>query len=860
MLVSGVPALCGAQTLAVQPVVSERPAPEAMLVAPVQDMQPVQVSSRFVQSKQQAGKLKVLSSEVIADGVERQMVQNERGIIYKRYLKDGKPLGQVNLARKAPQLKAEGDEVPVALWEDFEGYTGDGYDDWLPEGWTEIAAEGNVPVDSVQYKGEWLYTSYNNTWRVTPTDTWGFLPMTSDGMMEAGVHFSYDYTMQYNDTTYTEGEGGKIDTVVTPKVDVLIPVVAQDEWLITPAVDIAEYQNLYFNLAFDCSMTYYLDWDWFEYDLDSLTSNFEVLVKETGTEEWTKLYDNERDYVSQFDSIDIYDIPFEYRQVGVDLSAYVGKNIQIAFRYISEPDGGNTMMIDAVKVGPRTLEALYDRPAGDFFVGYSSDYLSIGPDALFGPAYADRVFTNQGAADDINYVWEYTINEDGETATATTSDLTVNLPWGMTTPPVLTASAEGATSVSYQWGDWGTEYDAPIMFNGGSTVVGDGQGGMVTLGVGNYDRSYGLGAFNFADGAYCFGTGSDSYYYGDTVVAIGNYFEKPTQPYVLNGLTIGLGVLDADDDAEFPIYILEYDEYGYATGDTLAQATCTAGDALAVDVGGGTTWYSLVYDQLMQKDEDGFVSDLPNGLLVSTPIMIKMDGIHSPKVHAFAPLSQGYSTPSEENNAAVYFRAEDYWSGEVVTRVEWAEDVLQSVYTSHMFSLDAAYPFLHADDTRYDAPVAGGTKRFEVMSYYVTDAWSIAEELPDWLAVEFAEGDEWGQLSVTVQPLGDAPKRECTFTLEAVNSPSIQFTVSQDPDYSGVQAVEDASYKVETLPDAWNVLYPASARQLTVIDMNGRLISEYELSESALVLPTNDLSAGVYFLRFNDGKVLKAVK
>lgn len=847
--------------MGVKPVVSERPVGEAVLVTPAENMPQVQPSSRFVQSRERAGKLKVLSSEVVADGVQKQVMQDERGVVYKRYLKDGQPLVSVNLARKLPQLKAEGGEVPTALWEDFEEYTGEGYDDWLPEGWTEIAAEGNVPVDSVLYKGEWRYMSYNNTWRVTPTDTWGFLPATSDGTMEASVHFSYEYGDQYNDTTYTEGEGGKIDTVVTPKVDILIPVVRQDEWLITPAVDIAENQNLYFNLAFDCSMTYYLDWGLFEYDLDSLTSNFEVLAKETGSEEWTLLYDNERDYVSQFDSVDIYYIPFEYRQVGVDLSAYVGKNIQIAFRYTSEPDGGNTMMIDAVKVGPRTLEALYNRPAGDFIVGFSSDFMAIQADALFGPSYVDRVFVNADAdAEGLSYAWEYDVNETGETATATTRDLTVNLPWGATAPPVLTVSAEGATPASYQWGDWGTEYPAPIMFNGGTTVVGDGQGGTVTLGVGNYDKSYGLGAFNFAEGSYCFGTGSVDDWYGDTVVAIGNYFEKPAHPYVLNGLTIALGALDADDDAEFPIYILEYDDYGYATGDTLAQATCRAGDALSADVGDGMIWYSLVYDQLKQKDEDGFVSDLPDGLLVSTPIMIKMDGIHSPKVRVFAPLNQGVSTPTEENNSAVYFRAEDYWSGEVVTRVEWAEDVLQDVHTSYAFSLDVAYPFLHADDTRYDAPVAGGTKRFEVMSYYVVEAWSIAEELPDWLTVEFVEGSEWGELVVTVQPLGDAPKRECTFTLESLNSPSVQFTVSQDPDYSGVEAVEDASYRVETLKDGWNVLYPASARNLAVVDMNGRLVGEYELPENALVLPTAHLSTGVYFLRFDDGKVLKAVK
>ena len=142
------------------------------------------------------------------------------------------------------------------------------------------------------------------------------------------------------------------------------------------------------------------------------------------------------------------------------------------------------------------------------------------------------------------------------------------------------------------------------------------------------------------------------------------------------------------------------------------------------------------------------------------------------------------------------------------------------------------------------------------MSYYVTDAWSIAEELPDWLAVEFVEGSEWGELVVTVQPLGDAPKRECTFTLESLNSPSVQFTVSQDPDYSGVEAVEDASYRVETLKDGWNVLYPASARSLAVVDTNGRLVGEYELPENALMLPTAHLSTGVYFLRFDDGTTI----
>ena len=161
LLVSGVPALCGAQTLAVQPVVTERPVVEAALVKPAENMSQMQPSSRFVQSRERAGKLKVLSSEVVADGVQKQVMQDERGVVYKRYLKDGQPLVSVNLARKLPQLKAEGSEVPTALWEDFEGYTGEGYDDWLPEGWTKKMAPGNEPVDSMVIDGVKRLINFN---------------------------------------------------------------------------------------------------------------------------------------------------------------------------------------------------------------------------------------------------------------------------------------------------------------------------------------------------------------------------------------------------------------------------------------------------------------------------------------------------------------------------------------------------------------------------------------------------------------------------------------------------------------------------------------------------------------------------
>ena len=278
LLAVGVPWYCGAQTLAVQPVVTERPVVEAALVKPAENMSQMQPSFRFVQSRERAGKLKVLSSEVVADGVQKQVMQDERGVVYKRYLKDGQPLVSVNLARKLPQLKAEGSEVPTALWEDFEGYTGEGYDDWLPEGWTKKMAPGNELVDSMVIDGVKRLINFNNTWRVTPTDTWGFLPMTSDGMMEAGVHFSYDYT--------------------DDEWNVLIPAVLQDEWMMTPMIEVAEYQGLYYNLAFDCSSAYYMDWDLFEYDLSRVVNNFEVLAKEEGAEEWTKLYDLERDSFS----------------------------------------------------------------------------------------------------------------------------------------------------------------------------------------------------------------------------------------------------------------------------------------------------------------------------------------------------------------------------------------------------------------------------------------------------------------------------------------------------------------------------------------------------------------------------------
>ena len=96
----------------------------------------------------------------------------------------------------------------ATFYEGFEGHAGEL--DWLPEGWTEINTPENKPTSMCSH-------NINNSWSGQDTGDGYWTAITTDGVKECWIHFTYNWS-------YKNSEGEKVEGAKAP----------QDEWLITP--------------------------------------------------------------------------------------------------------------------------------------------------------------------------------------------------------------------------------------------------------------------------------------------------------------------------------------------------------------------------------------------------------------------------------------------------------------------------------------------------------------------------------------------------------------------------------------------------------------------------------------------------
>ena len=194
---------------------------------------------------------------------------------------------------------------------------------WIPEGWSQINTEENTPT------AEMLSHNVNNTWYGCMSSSM-FQEFTPDGEKEMFIHFAYD------------GDWCSPD--------------AQDEWLVTPQMRLEQNEELHFLLQADFFSVY----DWVnDYDFSAgiyrernVVNTLKVMVTTDGGDVWDEVWDLEKDVVSHLSDAECYGASdLRYRPYDVDLSAYAGKDVKIAFRYVRTGQrAGNSMILDRVVV------------------------------------------------------------------------------------------------------------------------------------------------------------------------------------------------------------------------------------------------------------------------------------------------------------------------------------------------------------------------------------------------------------------------------------------------------------------------------------------------------------------------------
>jgi len=609
-------------------------------------------------------------------------------------------------------------------------------------------------------------------------------------------------------------------TILSGSDEVLIIPPTSDEWLISPAVEVKADFSWKFYLHIN---PFWARFDYETFEFTALKTHIETLISEDNGATWTRLW-NSDDFMLSFTDEELYetmgDFPWYY--VKFDLSSYVGKTVKTAVRYID--DDGESAMVDMFTIGLLQPQAYYEVPEASFITGYSADYYELNADILQSFAYTP-VQWNGYSIDADAVSWSF-----GAYGTFTEAQPLVTLPFDLIDPPVLTATSN-VGSATYQWG---TTY--PYLFTGGTM----GDIGVPEYHIGNYDKRFGFTRYSDinAEGMADYGT----------FKGVSNYFAKPASNYAIDTIFVHVGnlVAKAGEPVKLAVYKINDDS---TLGDTLGIAEAYPEDFIFAFNSNGLDYYTVPFIFKALDPETMLESD--TWLDINSPILVEFYNYES---------------------AYIFFQYEDNPDGYNYAYISFEEGVMPlsdfGIYTSALFDMTATLPFLYTEDNKYDAPVAGGSKSFDITTYWHPNGWWLDEELPDWitfgsLTLNQSTGVATLPVNVAALPSGvtgrsaniELASYACNLTLQVKQG---------DGEYLSVNTVisNQETVKAARQGDNFILSYPAKAGSVSVYTISGQKLSTYELNpKGVFTLPASNLAKGVYLLKFDGlNKSVKIVK
>lgn len=222
----------------------------------------------------------------------------------------------LGVASLATVMNLCAEERATLLYENF-STSGDTF----PEGWEVV---NSTPEMATLQGGVF-------SWRTAAAP--GDFPAPVDGDRLALIYHA----------SYNDDEGKRVE-------------LSQDEWLITPAIDLGSDARLTFQLSYVPMFLYNCSNEYIDPASDPLdfkervpATTLKVMVKADGESEWTETYD----VFDLWQGYTLNDLMSKYysrafRDNEVSLEAYSGKKIRLGFRFTGYM--GNAMALDAVKV------------------------------------------------------------------------------------------------------------------------------------------------------------------------------------------------------------------------------------------------------------------------------------------------------------------------------------------------------------------------------------------------------------------------------------------------------------------------------------------------------------------------------
>ncbi len=759
----------------------------------------------------------LVKSVEVTSGVNVETRRSVDGTMFKQLVRHGKAY----VPNKVKSLAAE--PSIYESWEDWDGTDSK----WLPTGWTRTVSDTAL----------WDNNG-GATWHVAVGG--GFDPAAAEGSNVMLCNMAY-------------------------------PAVDQDEWVVTPQFTVQEGEKLFFTVGMTPIFLFDLytgvDWETMEWTNNACTATVKALIRE-GDGEWVELHDVYNDFKDK-SFTEMWDNYFSMDNFAyaIDLSAYVGKTVTVGFEYVGFD--GNTMGIDAIKVGIPTPAASYARPQGTFYWGFTPKYELLtmyNQGMMLAPACVPLTWTNTSNAESESFEWSYiTYSNLGlpQYNTSTDVDLTLDYPvdysaaadfWQL---PSLTARAAHATDSTY------TAPSIAMKVGGRPEYTFDGATEATQFTAGNYDvptdgffaltsgdSNYLMGYHNGIDNTWTSIMGSPYNFHG-----VADYFEQPLRPYAITTANVhGVGSFKSGSTSPFKLCIIEANELGQMT-DTLAVATATVADVVSTQASGDVYYHTIPF---VFTDEDG----VPTTLVIDKPVWVTVEGFNSDNTEAFGVFQTGASAMAD---CYGYFLVESA-SGSIYSYPNSALSTASgALYSTFLIDMDVNYSWFETVDDDsvvilFEADPAGETRTYNVEASTGTSQWTQALDTPaDWLTVQLADTPAAtdvrqgrGTVTLTCAPMPQGNgSREAVLTVGTGASTKV-FHVTQKSS-SSISTVGAAGKLVATVNGGQLTINSAA----TVYNMAGLRIATVN---GATTIDAQAWPAGIYIVRTHDGRTARVIK
>lgn len=771
-----------------------------------------------------ATKAEVVKTKTLKNGAKINLVKGSDGMLHKVLQKGSVKNNGLRVPQNRVAKSYYDDTESATLYEGFEDYDGESRG-WIPTGWSQVS-------------------------KTDPAHT----------VVEDGTSLIWEGIIGDTYTPANSGEAAERIQVSVMDYETFAPAEEQDEWLITPAVNVKSGDYLCFELNYSPAFTL-LNTETFDFTAENNILEVQVSVDDGAT--WAKIWDV-LPHAKSFTEDELWDDAMSfirsYYPMAVNLEEFAGQNVKFAFRYVGID--GESMILDDVFVGAPVPDATVTAPSSVFQIGYSQEGYAL-TDASgnwinygLAPYKTPLTWDNDSELYETSK-WSYPDPETGDALESEEDQLEAPAyGYGNYEAPSLQVTLGKKTSEAVSTHD--------VIRYGGAIYSRTSDGDIISFDPVFYDtpRVESKDAeIAYSENIFGAGEGHDATWtrlMGTTYKSLGLEYviPKPDAPFVVSSAWIGVQPGDKLTDAsklKATIYMLDPETLSYVE---MAKATCLPSEI----VDDGENVPVAVFNFTQTQGE----------LEVESPIMIDYNAViafegEMASGESFNFYTQFDSEVTKSYPTYIRLADEDGYLDEInITALTFDDG---SAATGIYGAWDATYAWFLTDEDAFEAPAAGGEKEFMIDSYYLVkdslgdDSVAVeGEGLDDWYTVTFDEVDTEdynGVMTVTVSALPEGVDlRSAYFDINQCGLTK-RYYVAQRSDAS-VSTLAASATKAQVVGSDI-VVTSQKATSVAVYNVAGQKVAEKTFSGKATISAA-DLAKGVYVLKFNDNTVLKLAK